>query len=497
VSLVLTALEHHAAAQPRHKAIDDNGFMLDYARLRGEVLAAAAQLRSSTGGTVALAMENGAAWVVSDLALLAAGLPCLPMPSFFTAAQQCHALRDSGATWLLSDRPAIHAAMLQQQGIFAKRAGNLALGQRSIAQFRLSTIPAALPAGTAKITYTSGTTGAPKGVCLSTAAIETVAAALAAAVQMTPGDCHACLLPLATLLENIGGVYAPLLAGANLRPAAIRQLYAAGDFGLNMAAALSAATTTILVPQMLHALLASISAGVKRPDTLRFAAVGGARVAPDLLRRAASAGLPVFEGYGLSECASVVALNTPRACRPGSAGKPLPHIRIGIASDGEILVSGGGFLGYAGQAHEPGQAWPTGDLGRLDEDGFLHLTGRKKDVFITAFGRNVSPEWVESELDLQPAISRSWVHGEARPWNAAVLVARPGATRRDVDAALAAANDRLPAYAQVRQWLPAAEAFSPANGELTANGRLRRAVIAARYLPLIDRLYLEHALEIS
>src|SRR5690606_35165140 len=132
-------------------------------------------------------------------------------------------------------------------------------------------------------------------------------------------------------------VYAPLLAGANLRPAAIRQLYAAGDFGLNMAAALSAATTTILVPQMLHALLASISAVVKRPDTLRFAAVGGARVAPDLLRRAASADLPVFEGYGLSECASVVALITPRACRPGSAGKPLPHIRIGIASDGEIL----------------------------------------------------------------------------------------------------------------------------------------------------------------
>jgi len=442
-------------------------------------------------------MDNSVAWVISDLALRAADLPCLPLPPFFTPAQQCHALRDAGAAWLLSDLPAVHAAMLRQQGITAERVGDLALGQRSIAQFRLSTIPVALPAGTAKITYTSGTTGAPKGVCLSAAAIETVAAALATATQMTPEDCHAGLLPLATLLENIGGVYAPLLAGAGVRPAAMTSPGAAGSCGMSMAKALDGATTTILVPQMLQQLLTLVSTGTLRPDTLRFAAVGGARVAPDLLRRAAAAGLPVFEGYGLSECASVVTLNTPQACRSGSVGRPLPHVHIGIAGDGEILVSGGGFLGYAGQNREPERFWPTGDLGRLDEDGFLHLTGRKKDIFITAFGRNVSPEWIESELDLQPAVSRSWVHGEARPWNAAVVVAEPGATPRDIDAAIAATNRRLPAYAMVRHWLPAMEAFNAANGELTSNGRLRRDVIAAHYLPLIDRLYLEHALEFS
>jgi long-subunit acyl-CoA synthetase (AMP-forming) len=175
----------------------------------------------------------------------------------------------------------------------------------------------------------------------------------------------------------------------------------------------------------------------------------------------------------------------------------LPHVRISFAEDGEILVRGSALLGYAGQPPRSVQDWPTGDLGYLDECGFLYITGRKKDIFITAFGRNVSPEWVESELALQPAIARSWIHGEARPWNTAVVVAKPGATARDIEAAISAANSHLPGYAQVRHWLPAAEPFSTANGELTSNGRLRRDVIAARYRPIIDRLYQEHAREFS
>lgn len=501
MSRVVAALEAHALTLPRQDAVDDGRNVLDYAELRHSVLAAVAQLAAQAGGTVAMAIENDAAWIVSDLALLAAGLPCLPLPPFFTPAQQCHALRDSGASRLLTDRPEHFTALLRQQGITVERDADLTLGRQDVAQLRLSIPAASLPAGTAKITYTSGTTGAPKGVCLSAATLETVVAALAQATRMTPADRHACLLPLATLLENIGGVYAPLLAGACVWPAASRQLdpasAGAGHYGRAIANALDGATTTILVPQMLQALLAAMSGGTPRPQSLRFAAVGGARVAPDLLKAAGTAGLPVFEGYGLSECASVVALNTPGACRPGSVGRPLPHVRIGFAEDGEILVGGSTLLGYAGQLPHKSDDWPSGDLGHLDDDGFLYVTGRKKDIFITAFGRNVSPEWVESELALQPAIARSWIHGEARPWNAAVVVARPGATPRDIDAAIAAANARLPGYAQVRHWLPAAEPFSTANGELTSNGRLRRDVIAARYRTLIDRLYQEHALEFS
>ena len=272
-----------------------------------------------------------------------------------------------------------------------------------------------------------------------------------------------------------------------------------GNYGSIIARMLDTAhaTTAIMIPQMLQAVLAAIGSGVPRPQHLRFLAVGGARVSPLLLDRAAQLALPVFEGYGLSECASVVALNTADSRRPGSVGRPLPHVHIDFSEDGEILVGGAGFLGYAGDHARSGAVWPTGDLGHLDADGFLHLTGRKKDIFITAFGRNVSPDWVESELTLQPAIDQAWVHGEARPWNTAVIVPAAGATAQSVTDAITAANTNLPGYAQVSRWLPAQEPFPSGNCELTTHGRWRRTVIAKRYTTIIDQLYLEHSCELS
>lgn len=500
---VIPALARHAESQPLHCAIQHGRQSLSYAGLHAAVAAAATQLQDAAGSTVALAIGHGPAWTVADLAALASEMPCVPLPPFFTDAQQAHALRDAGVTLLLTDRPDFYAALLQQQGMPATRGENIELCGTGIAQFRLSTAPARLPPGTAKVTYTSGTTGSPKGVCLSAAAMENVARALAAATAMSPADRHACLLPLATLLENIGGIYAPLLSGACVIPAPGQQdtdtSTIAGNYGVTLAGMLSRtrASTAVMIPQMLHALVAALENDQPRPAALRFVAVGGARVSPALLARAAKAGLPVYEGYGLSECASVVALNTPQQHRPGSVGQPLPHVQIDFAADGEILVRGAACLGYAGETTPVGETWPTGDIGHRDGEGFLHVTGRKKDIFITAFGRNVSPEWVESELALQPAILQAWVHGEARPWNAAVIVARPGAAAADVTAAITAANRNLPGYAQVRQWLPARETFSCANGELTTNGRLRRTAIAARYAPDLEHLYTEYACEFS
>ena len=500
---VISALAGHAGSQPARRATSDGRQAITYGGLHDAVSTVSAQLRKVSCSTVALALENSPAWIISDLAVLASKRPCLPLPPFFTATQQSHALRDAGADWLLTDRPDFYTAMLQQQSIPATRVDDIQLGGTVIAQFCLSVPPARIPPGTVKITYTSGTTGTPKGACLSAAAMENVARNLAAATGMTSLDRHLCLLPLATLLENIGGIYAPLLSGACMLPSAGRQandtITISGNYGAALAGMIDAAqaTTAIMIPQMLHALVAAIETGTPRPATLRFLAVGGARVPPALLARAASAGLPVFEGYGLSECASVVTLNTAADCRPGSVGRPLPHVAIDFAPDGEILVRGAGFLGYTGDSTITGEPWHTGDLGRIDTEGFLHLTGRKKDLFITTFGRNVAPDWVESELALQPAIAQAWVHGEARPWNTAVIVARSGATAQDVSAAIAAANRKLPGYAQVRHWLPADEPFSCENGELTTNGRMRRAVIAARYAPHVDRLYLEQPCEFS
>lgn len=204
--------------------------------------------------------------------------------------------------------------------------------------------------------------------------------------------------------------------------------------------------------------------------------------------------MPVYEGYGLSECASVVAVNTPHANRPGSVGKPLPHARLSFAKDGEISVSGAVFAGYLGQAERPDKdgCWPTGDTGYLDADGYLYLTGRKKNMFITSFGRNVAPEWVERELTIQPPIAQAAVFGEARPWNAAVVVPRtlPGADMNiAVAQAIASANKLLPDYARVAKWVIASEPFTPHNGLLTANGRLRRSEIQSRYKAQLNELY--------
>jgi len=185
-----------------------------------------------------------------------------------------------------------------------------------------------------------------------------------------------------------------------------------------------------------------------------------------------------------------VAVNSADDCKPGSVGKPLPHVELIVAEDGEILVRGSLFSGYLGDAAEGGgELLPTGDIGYLDDDGFLYLSGRKKHIFITAFGRNVSPEWVERELSVEPAIAQCCVFGEARPFNVAVIVARQGVDSEMVERAVAAANARLPDYARVSIWLAAEEPFSVINGLWTGTGRPRRQHIFKAYTEQINRLY--------
>src|SRR5690606_26803253 len=131
--------------------------------------------------------------------------------------------------------------------------------------------------------------------------------------------------------------------------------------------------------------------------------------------------LPVFEGYGLSECASVVCLNTPAARRVGTVGRPLPHCALRIDKRGEVWVRGPHMLGYVGEPPMDGEWIATGDVGCIT-DGFLELQGRRKHQFITAWGRNVSPEWVQAELTARAPIAQAWLYGESLPKNVAVLV---------------------------------------------------------------------------
>jgi len=216
--------------------------------------------------------------------------------------------------------------------------------------------------------------------------------------------------------------------------------------------------------------------------------VGGGRVAPQVLDRAERLGLPVFEGYGLSECASVVCLNTPEARRIGTVGRPLPHVELRLADDGEVLVRGPQMLGYLGEPLQVGEWLATGDLGHF-EDGFLVLHGRKKHQFVTAYGRNVNPEWVEAELVQQAPIAQAWLHGEALAQNVAVLVPRyPELSDAGLQAAIDRVNAGLPDYARVHRWLRADAPFGASNGLATANGRLRRNALFNHYQSAINAI---------
>ncbi len=493
MSVLLTALRRHAAETPDRLAIQDGSSSLTFGELLHRVEGLAERLQDSRPRGVALLADNGCAWALSDIALHVAGIPSIPLPLFFSSTQIAHALRASGVDRVLTDQPV---------------RVNLALGvdigaepfHEGLQLLRLPTppsTPAWLPSGTTKITFTSGTTGEPKGVCLGRDQLETVAESLRAASIATADDCHLCVLPLATLLENVAGLYTPLLAGARICVPSLSRVGLTGSSGLDVPQLASALNTwrpssLITVPQMLQALVAAAQAGLPMPSSLRYVAVGGAPVSPDLLRTAWSLGLPAYEGFGLSECASVVAVNRPGENRPGSVGKPLPHVRLDFAADGEILLLGLPWRGYM-----DGEAAPilseghiaTGDLGHLDDDGFLHITGRKKNIFITSFGRNVAPEWIERELVTRAPLLQAAVFGEGRSFNTALVVSKPDADAESIEAAIESANRTLPDYARVTAWLRASEPFTPANGTLTHNGRPRRDRLLNLYRSQLDAIY--------
>jgi long-subunit acyl-CoA synthetase (AMP-forming) len=499
MSRLLKSIEEYAASQPQAIALEGMEESLDYGGLLQAVRSCSAELQRLAPQTVALLMDNVPAVAVIDLACLHAALPLVPMPLFFSPAQSGHLLRQSGAELLITDMPEQVEGLLQGLGRDYIRLEDMALAGSDCACFRLNDAGSArFPADTAKVTFTSGSTGEPKGACLTMAAMEAVADSLRQATAAHADDRHLTVLPYATLLENIGGIYVPLLAGATVVMPGLKQIGLAGATGLDPQRFVTAlteyrASSCIMIPQMLQALVAMVAAGLPKPATLRFAAVGGAPVAETLLARADALALPVFEGYGLSEAASVVAVNRPDARRIGSVGKPLPHVELRFAEDGEILVRGSLFSGYMGNDElAVGEFWPTGDVGYLDDEGFLHLAGRKKHMFITAFGRNVSPEWVEREMMIEPAIGQVCIFGEARPFNVAVIVPRPGFDQGQVEAAVAAANARLPDYARVGQWIAAGEPFSVENGQWTGTGRPRREHIFRAYLDAIEALYQEN-----
>ncbi len=467
---LMIELSGHARRYGARTAIESGDQKITYAELPAHVDDYVEELLKAGCSRLAIAGDNSIDWLLWDLAALKAGIPCVPLPPFFTPVQREHVLQAAGITHIA------HNAKLQATGI---------------------AILPPLPMGTDKITFTSGSTGTPKGVCLAQAGIEQVTSSIAARLGDGLAGRHLCVLPLSILLENVAGVYTALMMGATVVVPPLASLGMANAFQPDFTRLLSEinrlqATTIILVPELLRGLVGAIDATRQCPEKLAFAAVGGARVAPELLVAARALGLPVYEGYGLSECASVVSLNTPDDDRIGTAGRILDHIDM-ATENGELVVRNATFRGYLGEAARAESTFKTGDLGVVSNDGRIEISGRSKNIIITGFGRNISPEWVESYLLAQPGILQAVAYGDGAQALSALIV--PRKSDADIKAAITAANAHLPLYAQVADFKIVAP-FTTTNNMLTGNGRVRRDVILHTYtkektMTFYDRLQKE------
>jgi long-subunit acyl-CoA synthetase (AMP-forming) len=457
-------------------SIEDGDRCWDRAQLEQAIGGLAGILVAQGTRVMATLMDNSPAWVVCDAAAARAGVVHVPLPVFFTPAQVTHALASAGVDTMLAS-PAAATAF---RGAPASRCD---VAGQELVLARLPATAAPLPPGTAKITFTSGTTGTPKGVCLRQDAMQRVADSLVQALEPLGIRRHLCALPLAVLLENIAGVMAPLARGAACIVPPLGQVGLCGSSGFDAAAFQSALVrhrpdSVILLPQMLRAWVEYLRGqGLLAPAGLKMVAVGGAAVGARLIGEARALGIPAYEGYGLSEGASVQALNLPGGDRPGSCGRALPHARLRIAPDGEIEIAGSLLAGYLGDSASPPGWWPTGDLGSVDADGFVYVQGRKKNVLVTGFGRNVAPEWVETTLRGEACVSQAAVFGDGQPALAAVLWPVGDVPDACLQAAVDAANRTLPDYARIARWVRARAAFDAASGMATANGRPQRGAI--------------------
>jgi long-subunit acyl-CoA synthetase (AMP-forming) len=240
---------------------------------------------------------------------------------------------------------------------------------------------------------------------------------------------------------------------------------------------------------MLHSILNAIQPNDPRIQSLKFVALGGAKTPRLLIQKAKDLGLPIYEGYGLSECSSVVSLNLPQAYKDGSVGKPLSNRKIRIAEDHEIEICMTNKVNYLGEVSDSDLWFKTGDIGHIDEEGFLFIDGRKKNLIITSYGRNISPEWPESLLMEQGLYKQVMVVGDAQPYLTALILPLTDISHESIESSIRSVNKELPNYASILNYIVLDQPFSFANRQLTENGRLKRDVIENHYQKEINALY--------
>jgi long-subunit acyl-CoA synthetase (AMP-forming) len=471
---VIVALECNARMRPDAEAFSAGPDALTWRQCARRV-AGAAEALDAMPQMIGLLADDGLDWVVADLAVAATGRIFVPLPTMFSDGQLAHIVSAAQIGCLIADTANM------------PRARRLCPTIAPVPTSFGDCIPDGAKAAR-RVIFTSGSTGEPKGVVHGDRQLGAMAHALAAATSADAGDHYMSVLPLSLLLEEVCAIHVPVLVGGrcDIVPGVSAAL-AAGDTGaLADAAERCRPSVTVLVPELLRAWVGALrQTGHRAPDSLRFVAVGGAPVPAPVADLAWSLGLPVYEGYGLSECGSVVALNRIDARTGSTVGRPLDGVAVAIEDD-EIVVRGATVMeGYLDGSSAYG-VWRTGDLGHFDALGNLVVAGRRDNLLVTANGRNIQAEWVETILTGDPRILRAVVIGHGASTLTAVVTpvpaaaqafAAPGAALQIVRTACA----DLPAYAIPGRVFVAGDADLAAGGLLTATGRPRRRAIAIHY----------------
>ena len=233
---------------------------------------------------------------------------------------------------------------------------------------------------------------------------------------------------------------------------------------------------------------------------LRIGISGGAPLAKEIIEFFHTIDILILEGYGLTECTTAATVNRPSHYRFGTVGPALPGVELRIAGDGEVLIkTDTTFAGYykdepATREVLPGDGWlRSGDVGHLDADGFLTITDRKKDILVTAGGKNVAPQNLENALKTNPLVSQALVVGDRRPYVAALITLVEGTTpeeaRHDIEHVVEKVNRELSRYEQIKRYAILPRDFSAEAGEVTPTLKLKRRVCQEHFAPEIEALY--------
>jgi long-chain acyl-CoA synthetase len=530
----------------------------------------------AAGDRVALLVENRPEWHILDFAchLLAA----IPVPLYVTlpAAQVRYIVADCGAKMLIvSGRERARVGLDVGREIPGLRVigldkglaeGLTALEELELPPPRKRPEPPPLAAGDlASLIYTSGTTGEPKGVMLSHRNFMSQLAAVRGLYPITERDICMSFLPLShvfertvdyvffdrgaqiTYVESIERVptqlteirptimvsvprlfersYIKIISKVQQEGGAKRRLFEWGvrvgrqvreaEWRGNRPSAFARGQYAVARSRIFSKVLERLG------GRLRFCVAGGAPLAREVAEFFDIIGLPIVQGYGLTESAPVIAANRLDANRLGSVGPILPGVEVKIATDGEILARGPNIMiGYWNKPEATaetvdGEGWlHTGDVGYLDADGFLFITDRKKDIIVTSGGKNVAPQPIEGRLGATPFVAQAVAIGDKYPYLTALIVpnfenleahftqrgisgldrtevAAHPETEKLIAAAVKQVNGELATHERIRRFTVLAREFSLEEGELTPTMKVRRRIVNERYAKIIEQMYLK------